>query len=716
MILKSLPSKSVPKRAPRNHSSLPAKSANARRVEAHHRTLNKKNRVDSNLLVKHSVFVSNSNNDCGACNKSLVFSNHNACLVMCDDSVNDKPHPTKRSTRQPTKEWKPINKVGKPIKRVWNSISKNIANTKPQWKPTGRHFSLYELHPLTRIMEPSAETLALSPSVSSSAQITMISRFPDCKFCDPQSGSKGISEKFIGIVRFGNDEYAAIVGYGDYKVGDTIISRVYYVEGLKHNLFLVGQFCDGGLEVAFRQHSCHIRNYDMMDLLRMKTLIVIEKFIVKTQRALNATVRFVRTDNGTEFVNKTLNGWFESVAPLFLWAEAVATACYTLNRSLVHTLHGKTYYELLKGKKPNLQSSTRTASIRKSDTSVLEDLKALSWKTCQEGSLLNLSDHSKYEHVGPKFSEWRIEEKITKQCVWQASHAKTRGVECGELDQAVLSDPRLCVMGGFKKLCENVSTAIKWDILPENAEHQKVKTTEIGISTHKGVTGLRCSEKAMCAIDGARFDWSDMAEEEIQANMALMAFTDSEGSRRLSNNPRLNEYGPRDSSVKPTTGCDKESDNSKENTDDSLKQQQKTDSKTSSLKVDKDWKENFFYPANQVREEAPKKARENNDAPIIEDWVSDDEDDVEPIPKVEKKTVIPTATKKEFVKPEKPVRRSVRHVLSVEVLITFNTCPNVHKHMVPRAVLMKTGLKTVNNARPVNTVRAITRNDKGFVK
>ncbi|GJS73152.1 putative ribonuclease H-like domain-containing protein [Tanacetum coccineum] len=41
--------------------------------------------------------------------------------------------------------------------------------------------------------------------------------------------------------------------------------------------------------------------------------------------------------------------------------------------------------------------------------------------------------------------------------------------------------------------------------------------------------------------------------------------------------PEVNEYGPRDSSVKPTTGCDKESDNSKENTDDSLKQQQKTE-------------------------------------------------------------------------------------------------------------------------------------------
>ncbi|GJZ90147.1 retrovirus-related pol polyprotein from transposon TNT 1-94 [Tanacetum coccineum] len=55
-------SKTVPKRAPRNHSSLPAKSANARRVEAHHRTLNKKNRVDSNLLVKHYVSISNLNN------------------------------------------------------------------------------------------------------------------------------------------------------------------------------------------------------------------------------------------------------------------------------------------------------------------------------------------------------------------------------------------------------------------------------------------------------------------------------------------------------------------------------------------------------------------------------------------------------------------------------------------------------------------------------
>nr|GEZ11490.1 integrase, catalytic region, zinc finger, CCHC-type, peptidase aspartic, catalytic [Tanacetum cinerariifolium] len=117
----------------------------------------------------------------------------------------------------------------------------------------------------------------------------------------------------------------------------------------------------------------------------------IKNFVKNNQVTLNATVRFVRTDNGTEFVKKTLTDFFKSVgithqtsvprtpqqngvverrnrtlmeaartmlifakALLFLWAKAIATMCYTLNRSLVHTLHGKTYYELLKGKKPNV--------------------------------------------------------------------------------------------------------------------------------------------------------------------------------------------------------------------------------------------------------------------------------------------------------------------------------------------------------------------------
>ncbi|GJY73273.1 retrovirus-related pol polyprotein from transposon TNT 1-94 [Tanacetum coccineum] len=74
--------------------------------------------------------------------------------------------------------------------------------------------------------------------------------------------------KFLGTVRFGNDQIAKIIGYGDYQMGNVTISRIYYVEGLGHNLFSVGQFCDSDLEVAFRKHTCYIRDLEGVDLLK----------------------------------------------------------------------------------------------------------------------------------------------------------------------------------------------------------------------------------------------------------------------------------------------------------------------------------------------------------------------------------------------------------------------------------------------------------------
>nr|GEW98203.1 hypothetical protein [Tanacetum cinerariifolium] len=68
--------------------------------------------------------------------------------------------------------------------------------------------------------------------------------------------------KFLGTVKFENDHVANIMDYGDYQIGNVTISRVYYVEGLGHNLFFVGQFCDSNLEVAFHQHTCYIRNLE----------------------------------------------------------------------------------------------------------------------------------------------------------------------------------------------------------------------------------------------------------------------------------------------------------------------------------------------------------------------------------------------------------------------------------------------------------------------
>ncbi|GKE57171.1 hypothetical protein Tco_1496356, partial [Tanacetum coccineum] len=65
-------------------------------------------------------------------------------------------------------------------------------------------------------------------------------------------------EKFLGTVKFRNDQIAPILGYGDLVQGNITIKRVYYVEWLNHNSFSVGQLCDADLEVAFRK-SFHIK-------------------------------------------------------------------------------------------------------------------------------------------------------------------------------------------------------------------------------------------------------------------------------------------------------------------------------------------------------------------------------------------------------------------------------------------------------------------------
>nr|GEV20692.1 retrovirus-related Pol polyprotein from transposon TNT 1-94 [Tanacetum cinerariifolium] len=74
-------------------------------------------------------------------------------------------------------------------------------------------------------------------------------------------------EKFLGTVCFGHDQSAPILGYGDLVQGKITINRVYYVEGLNHNLFSVGQFCDVDLEVAFRKSTCFVRDLQGNDLL-----------------------------------------------------------------------------------------------------------------------------------------------------------------------------------------------------------------------------------------------------------------------------------------------------------------------------------------------------------------------------------------------------------------------------------------------------------------
>nr|GEV83515.1 integrase, catalytic region, zinc finger, CCHC-type, peptidase aspartic, catalytic [Tanacetum cinerariifolium] len=74
-------------------------------------------------------------------------------------------------------------------------------------------------------------------------------------------------ENFLGTVKFRKDQIAPILGYGDLVQGSIMIKWVYYVEGLNHNLFSIGQFCDADLEVAFRKSTRYIHDLKGNDLL-----------------------------------------------------------------------------------------------------------------------------------------------------------------------------------------------------------------------------------------------------------------------------------------------------------------------------------------------------------------------------------------------------------------------------------------------------------------
>ncbi|GJY12793.1 hypothetical protein Tco_0382102 [Tanacetum coccineum] len=132
-----------------------------------------------------------------------------------------------------------------PIKRVWKQISKPVANSKPQWKPTGRHFSLFEKHPLTRIMESTDQPIELPPSATSSPKRTMVSRFTDHKLSDRQAGSIDCSYRYGFWMLETNARYWV----GDFRARLIKLCRK-FIESimLKESSTpdsQVGQFCDG---------------------------------------------------------------------------------------------------------------------------------------------------------------------------------------------------------------------------------------------------------------------------------------------------------------------------------------------------------------------------------------------------------------------------------------------------------------------------------------
>nr|GFA66104.1 integrase, catalytic region, zinc finger, CCHC-type, peptidase aspartic, catalytic [Tanacetum cinerariifolium] len=247
------------------------KKAKKNKIEDHLRTikssLNKESVVESKATSSVINSVTNLNSDMtyASCNGCLLSDNHDACVVAYKNSVNVS---------------KKSKSVKTPIKRkVWKTTGKVFKSFGHIWKPTGRIFTLVgNVCPLTRIATPTIvpprEPIPIvnytdKPVVTLVVQIVLwyLDSGSSKHMTEDRSQLVNFVQKFLGTVKFSNDHVAKIMGYGDYQIGNLTISRVYYLEGLGHNLFFVGQFCDSDLEVAFRQHTCFIRNLDGVDIL-----------------------------------------------------------------------------------------------------------------------------------------------------------------------------------------------------------------------------------------------------------------------------------------------------------------------------------------------------------------------------------------------------------------------------------------------------------------
>ncbi|GJY83340.1 retrovirus-related pol polyprotein from transposon TNT 1-94 [Tanacetum coccineum] len=160
--------------------------------------------------AKFSNITSNVNAVCATCKKCVFNSNHDAYVSKFLNDVNartKKPKVVPISTRQPKCQAKKF------------------------------------------VATPPKKTVASESTIQKS-----------------KSYYKMLYEK-TSTVRFGNDQFALILSYGDLVQGNIMINRVYHVEGLNHNLFSVGQFCDADLKVAFWKFTCFVKDLQGNDLL-----------------------------------------------------------------------------------------------------------------------------------------------------------------------------------------------------------------------------------------------------------------------------------------------------------------------------------------------------------------------------------------------------------------------------------------------------------------
>nr|GFC13465.1 integrase, catalytic region, zinc finger, CCHC-type, peptidase aspartic, catalytic [Tanacetum cinerariifolium] len=189
-----------------------------------------------------------------ACKKCLISVNHDKCLSKNVNGKNScgKNQKAKLSVKEIQKKYQP--KVANP-KKV--ETRKSLATPKPR-KPR----FILRLSPTGKLFNQDGKLVDSSESKSKSNDDNActsnilepkIKRFPN---------STSLLDRLYRFV------YAAILGFGDLKWGNILITRVYFIEGLGHNLFSIWQFCDSDLEVAFRRNACFVKNLERVDLLK----------------------------------------------------------------------------------------------------------------------------------------------------------------------------------------------------------------------------------------------------------------------------------------------------------------------------------------------------------------------------------------------------------------------------------------------------------------
>ncbi|GJS85238.1 retrovirus-related pol polyprotein from transposon TNT 1-94 [Tanacetum coccineum] len=305
-------------------------------VEEHHRNLllskNKKHMSSECNTVKLAIRNDKYEVICAMCKQCLITSNHDVCVLNYVNDMNSHMNNLFANVSKTTNQKKHKPEVTKPKKvgskeRV-SSPKLRKPSTYLRWSPTRRMFDLKGKIVATSESECQSDSLNGDNACTSNPQEPTIKQFPNStSFLGRLSKYVyGASTQFLGTVRFGNDHVAAIMD----------------------------------LEVAFRRNTCFVRNLEGVDLLkgnRTTNLYTINLYEMASASPICLMARANSTkskDKAPEEIKTFLKKITVLLQAPVIIAEAIATACYTQNRFIIHRHFNKTPYELINGRKPNI--------------------------------------------------------------------------------------------------------------------------------------------------------------------------------------------------------------------------------------------------------------------------------------------------------------------------------------------------------------------------